>query len=173
MAIIIPPFPVNAPVGGYVERRWFQYVASILTSAAAIAWNGIDFTNSKLADLAQRLHSDLQSLQGGTTNEYFHQTQTKYVEQNTISSTTTNVTLDATYGILLVDASSGNKTITVPTASTFTNRRFIVKKIDSSANTVTLTRSASNTIDGGNTYVLTTQWQFTTIVSDGTNWYRI
>lgn len=62
---------------------------------------------------------------------------------------------------LEVDATSGNITITLPSAANIQGYTVYVTKIDASANTVTI-----NTTSGGNT--LTAQWQSRTFKSNGT-----
>ena len=46
-----------------------------------------------------------------------------------------------------------------------------IKKIDSSANTVTIDAAGANTIDGVATKVISTQYDKLTIQWDGTNWH--
>jgi hypothetical protein len=46
-----------------------------------------------------------------------------------------------------------------------------VKKVDSSANTVTIDGNAAETIDGVLTQVLRRQWASLQLQSNGTNWY--
>jgi hypothetical protein len=84
---------------------------------------------------------------------------------------TQSLTLSAQHGTVLVDATGGAKTITVPKASEQIGRPYTVKKVDASANTVTLSRSGSDNIEGATTYVLSAQHDSVTIQSDaGTNW---
>lgn len=66
--------------------------------------------------------------------------------------------------VLLVDATGGNVVVDLPPA--ITKRRITVKKTDVSANTVTLTPGGSDSIGDGAT-VLTTQYEVTTVQSDG------
>ena len=75
--------------------------------------------------------------------------------------------------IVLVDASGGAKTVTLPQASTVTGRIFTVKKIDSSSNSVTLDGFSTETIDGATTKTLATQYKSFTVVSTGSVWYII
>ena len=86
---------------------------------------------------------------------------------------TASYTVTTSDTVILADATSGAIVITLPTASTISGYRFFIKKIDSSANTVTLTRSGSDTIDGGTTAVISVRYTSITIVSDGSNWYII
>jgi uncharacterized protein YbbK (DUF523 family) len=86
------------------------------------------------------------------------------------SSTSTDVTLDNTYYSVRVDASGASRTITLPAASGCTRRIYVVKKSDSSGNTVTVDGNASETIDGATTKVLSTQYSTVMIQSNGTSW---
>lgn len=90
-----------------------------------------------------------------------------------IGVSSTNVTLGGGSFTRLIDATSGAVTVTLPAALGCTRRIYNIKKIDASANTVTIDANAAETIDGALTQVLTAQWQSITIQSDGTNWYII
>lgn len=69
----------------------------------------------------------------------------------------------ASHQVMLMDASSGNLTVTLPfPISVF---QFTIKKIDSSANTVTVTSSYG--IDAGTSVVLSTQWEDVSVVAGG------
>lgn len=73
---------------------------------------------------------------------------------------------------VLHDATSGSITHNLPTA-VGNYARITVKKIDSSANTVTVDPNGTETIDGGTTAVLRKRWESITLISDGTNWVII
>lgn len=74
-------------------------------------------------------------------------------------------------GIILVDASGGsNITSTLHTAVTRKGKKIIVKKTDSTSNTVIIDADGSETIDGSATQTLTDQYQSIYLISDGTNW---
>lgn len=73
--------------------------------------------------------------------------------------------------ILLVDATAAPVTISLPAADI--GLHFVIKKIDSSANVVTVDGDASETIDGLTTKTLTSQYDVVDIVSDGTEWWII
>ncbi len=60
--------------------------------------------------------------------------------------------------------------VTLPAAAA--NISVLVKKVDASANVVTIT-PASGTIDGAATATLTAQWQSKELISDGTNWFLV
>lgn len=74
-------------------------------------------------------------------------------------------------GVILVNASSGNRTVTLPSPAANARRMFTVKKIDSSGNTVTLSVDGGANIDGSTTYVLSSQWQTVAVQSNGTQYY--
>ena len=70
---------------------------------------------------------------------------------------------------VLVNATGGATTIKVP--GTPTSGKFcIVKKIDASANAVTVDGNGHN-IDGAATQALPAQWNAFTMQADGSNWY--
>jgi hypothetical protein len=82
-----------------------------------------------------------------------------------ISSNYTAVDADT----LLVDASSGAITITLPEVTLAA--RIIVKKTDSSINAVTVATPGSETIDGSASLTLSSQNEAYSLISDGENWY--
>ena len=69
----------------------------------------------------------------------------------------TPYTLVSECGYLRCNAVGGNMTVNLP-AATGNGRLVTIKKIDASANTVTIDGSGTETIDGALTYVLTAQW---------------
>lgn len=84
-----------------------------------------------------------------------------------------DLTLDETHRTVLIDATAAARTVTLPTAASAKHRVYTVKKIDASANTVTIDPAGAETIDGVATQVLTTQWQAFKIQSDGTAWFIV
>jgi hypothetical protein len=89
---------------------------------------------------------------------------------NTISSNTTLTGHMSGYN--LVNANGSNITVTLP-ATISAGRKLVVKKIDSSNNTVTINRGGSSTIDGATSKVLYYQYETLTMISDGTNWFIV
>lgn len=71
---------------------------------------------------------------------------------------------------VLVDAAADDIVITLPPAVDNQARLYNVKKIDSSANTVTIDGNGAEPIDADPTLALTVQWQSVTIQSNGTGW---
>lgn len=88
----------------------------------------------------------------------------------TASPTYTLTRLDS---ILLVDATANAVTVNIPAAADYTDRQWIVKKIDASANAVTLDATGTDTIDGAGTLPLASQWDRAHIASNGTAWFVI
>jgi hypothetical protein len=88
-----------------------------------------------------------------------------------VSTVSVNTTLGVDHHVVLVDASGGARTITLPDAMTCAGRQYIIKKIDSSANAVTITPQTGQTIDGQPSISITTQYDYRRFVSNGANWY--
>jgi len=76
--------------------------------------------------------------------------------------------------VLTMDASGGSRTFNLTAASTLADG-FVVtlKKIDSSSNAVTIDANSSETIDGALTVSLSTQYETTTLICDGSNWHTV
>lgn len=89
----------------------------------------------------------------------------------TTSTQTSSYTVTSSDTVVFADATSGNVTITLPAASGLTGYRFYVKRIDGSANTVTVARSGSDTIDGATSHTLSLQYMAIGLVSNGSAWY--
>lgn len=89
-------------------------------------------------------------------------------EVGPVTAISSNTTVTATSNtVYICDASGGNITFTLPAASN-SNKLFRVKKVDSSTNTVIITRAGSDTIDGATTYTLTVQYQAADVVAGTT-----
>jgi len=84
-------------------------------------------------------------------------------------SITGSTELDSSFRFI---TTTGNITITLPTAVGIAGREFCIKKIDSDATTLTLATTSSQTIDGSAPGTYTTQWTVINIISDGANWIK-
>jgi len=84
---------------------------------------------------------------------------------NTVYSVTNN---NAT---ILVNHPLSPFGVVLPSASTVVGQQYQIKKIDSSANAVTVSTTSSQTIDGNLTYTLATIYKSVTLQSDGSNYY--
>jgi len=93
------------------------------------------------------------------------------------ASTSTNLTLGASHCAVVADATGGTVTITLPSGvTTLIGRRYLIKKIDASANTVLVAAFSGETIDGAASVPLTTQYARTSVVAAGatsTGWWVI
>ncbi len=84
-----------------------------------------------------------------------------------VSTVTGSTTLDINYSVVLCNSSSA-VTITLPSASSCSGRQYTVKNINTGA--VTITPNGSQAIDGNSFFILSSQYNIISIVSDGTNW---
>jgi hypothetical protein len=87
-----------------------------------------------------------------------------------VTTVSTNTTLNNTHFLVLVDASSANVTITLPSALSNAGRMYVIMKIDGSGNFVTISPFGGQTINGAPFIAFNTQWQKYTVMSDGFNW---
>jgi hypothetical protein len=70
----------------------------------------------------------------------------------------------------LVNAAAGSLTLKVPENSS-AGTKFTIKKTDASTNTVTVSQTTADTIDGSATKILYFQYESITVISDGSNWH--
>ena len=89
-----------------------------------------------------------------------------------IQTVTTDYTVVAANHTVLVDASGGAVTVTLPVAATSAGDKFIIKTIDAS-NNVTVDGAGAETIDGAATQSLNVLWQGIQVQSNGTGWFII
>jgi hypothetical protein len=72
---------------------------------------------------------------------------------------------------IICDCTSGNITVNLPAAADVSKIIYEIKKIDSSANTVTIDGDGSETIDDSTTKVISSQYDAITVQSDGSEWW--
>lgn len=90
-----------------------------------------------------------------------------------IATKTGNYSASLSDDVILGDATLGNMTIGLPAVATSSQKVIVVKKIDVTANTVTIQGNAGELIDGINTQVISSQWTAVEMVCDGSAWYII
>jgi hypothetical protein len=90
-----------------------------------------------------------------------------------VATFTTTSSLGVADSVALADATGGAFTITLPAAASAPRRRYVVKKIDASANVVTIQGNGAETIDGLNTQTLALQYDSLEVVCNGTAWFII
>jgi hypothetical protein len=92
---------------------------------------------------------------------------------HSISTKTANYTTVVTDTTILVNTQPQNVTVTLLTAAAVTGKLFTIKKIDSTANTVTISTTSAQTIDGASTFTINTAYSGVNLQSDGSNWWII
>jgi len=96
---------------------------------------------------------------------------TKAIRNSAVETITdTTDTLDDTNYFVRGDCTSNAITLTLPAASGNTGLTYIIKKVDSTGNTLTIDGNASETIDGSTTVVISSQYDSITIICNGTSW---
>lgn len=113
---------------------------------------------------------DLGSTDNKVDNVYCNNLYASNVSASIIDNVTSisgNTTLNATHNTILT---TGTLTISLPTASGISGRKYTIKKTDSNATTVTIDPNGTETIDGFSTIDLYQSNSTIEIQSDGTNW---
>lgn len=159
----------NLPVS---YQQWFQRIRDYTNQigTATIPWTQVSKAGSNLTDIATRNHNDLTNIFGGGTSDYYHLTSSQQASISALTTISSLTTLSASSGYVLCNAGSGAFVVNLPAASA--RKRLHLKKIDASANAITVTPNGADTIEGAATYLLNAQYKSITIYSDGTStWY--
>ena len=80
---------------------------------------------------------------------------------------------DGEDGVIFADATAGIFTLTLPKVTDDVPDRYVIKKIDSSGNAVTVDGDGSETIDGAASISLATQYDSATLITDGASWFVV
>lgn len=87
-----------------------------------------------------------------------------------VATKTANYTVIETDEYILVDATAGAVTITLPAITTLPQSVKTIKKTDSSANAVTVATTGGDTIDGAATLTIANQYDAAKLLPNGTEW---
>lgn len=114
---------------------------------------------------------DWPRLVAGKTRD--HEDRISAVERVSIRTITASASVADSDVVLLVDATAGAVTVTLPAAASSSGRVLYVKKTDASGNAVTLDGNGAETIDGAATKANTTQYLSYTVVCNGSAWWIV
>lgn len=78
MANLLPPPPIYDQPGSFTWLEWYRELRNYISQSGSVPWSVIDFANSNITSIAVRAHNTLQSIQGGSTGQYYHLTQQNY-----------------------------------------------------------------------------------------------
>ena len=90
--------------------------------------------------------------------------------QLAVVSKSTAYTAQLTDEVILCNGSSAGFIITLPTAIGVPGQTYTIKKTDNTNNNITITTTDSQTIDGSTNYILSSQFKYLRVISDGEKW---
>ena len=158
----------------------FTYAGGIAGSASAAlgGTNALSLSaipNASLANSTATLGNATITL-GGSTTSVGNLTVTNVTitgARFAYIAKTANYTVVATDYTVAANASTGALSITLFTAAGNQGKVYVIKKMDSTANVVTVATTSSQTIDGATTRALSLQYDAIMVQSDGANWIVI
>lgn len=105
MALGLPPPPTRAASGDFAWIAWYNQLYALLSTTGAVSWAQVDKAGSSIADLQNKNHNLLTSMQGGATNEYYHLNAADYNKVHTqpwveAATTSGTITLSTTPTLL-------------------------------------------------------------------------
>lgn len=78
MSAAVPPPPTNAPPGSFAWADWYYKLTRYVSTAGSVPWSIVNKTGADITDIPNRSHNHLQTLQGGTANEFYHMTSAEH-----------------------------------------------------------------------------------------------
>jgi len=91
----------------------------------------------------------------------------------TTASGAASTTLTGSDRTVLVTATAAAGSVVLPSASKSKGRIYTVKKVDASANAVTITDVSGANVESGASLALSAQYATANLQSDGTQWWEI
>jgi len=76
----LPPPPINDKPGSFTWLEWYRQLRNYVSTSGSIPWYIINFAGSNITDIATRNHNQMQSLQGGASNQMYHLSNTDYTK---------------------------------------------------------------------------------------------
>jgi hypothetical protein len=160
----------------YISSTSYDFVVTIPNAAAGQVMIALDSTTTAAIKPGRYLY-DVEIVQTSTSKV------TRVVEgqidfaagvstnlfNTQIFTVTASYTLKITDNTVLCNCASNAISITLPAAAAAPNKIFIIKKIDATANVVTIV----GTVDGTVNPTIPTQYQTVKVQSNGVNWYNI
>lgn len=144
---------INAPINDYTEPKFAKYRTPMKASFRAVAAGVI-------RALVAYVDAAVAGGGGGGGGSGL-----------TVAAVSANATAAAN-SVVLVNSAGGNIAITLPNAPT-NGSVVIVKKTSSDGNTISVTPSGGNTIDGSATIQYTAQYTALHVVAYSNNWYIV
>jgi len=158
----VPPIPIaDGGTNGVTANAAFNNLSPVTTRGDLIVRNATVNARLGLGTVGKVLTSD------GTDAVWSLPTPSVLA----IASTAIDLTLTSAHYTVLVDATTGNRIITLPAAASNTGRVYNVKKIDATGFTVTIDPNAAELIDGAANKIIAAQWTNVAFQSNGTSWF--
>jgi hypothetical protein len=158
------------------QSMWERDVAASINALPPTSAFSFDDPNSNVTaqegTIGVNLNPDAIGLwfkQSGNTNIGWQKSQFYTTQTVTTTYAISAIGVDHT---ILCDATSAAFTVSLPATPTPTGRQYQIKKIDSTANAVTLSGNG-NTIDDLASFTLQTQYEAVTVQWDGTEWWVV
>lgn len=150
-------------VTGNEGKRYFIHKVDSTANAVTIVGGGAETFNGEASYVLSNLYDNVTIRCDGTQWLVDN-------ENPKFQVITTSTLLNRGDDIVYADATSGNITVTLPTAVGIAGRAFNISKRDVSANTVLINPDGSETINGDTNVTISNQYDSVTVISDGADW---
>jgi hypothetical protein len=163
------------PRTGLMTRDWYRFFFNLFNLTGA-GNNPITLDEVQIgppADNTSTQHSIQQALDGlsvAPTFVFDDRMGPEYVRTRPVAASDNFWPDDY---LVVCNATSGVVTMTLPAAAASQGRKLVAKKIDASANAVTVDGNGAETVDGAASVSITAQYDSVSVISDGTTWWVV
>lgn len=91
MALVLPPVPIGEPAGSFAWDQWYLSLQQLFAGTGTVPWALVDTSGSNITDIASRAHNNLQTIQGGTSGEFYHLTSAQHTDLTDAGDTTLHI----------------------------------------------------------------------------------
>jgi hypothetical protein len=156
---------VGSSVNASTQQFAYGAITTGLTKTVNVGTGGLSGSTTNIAIGS--------SVSGATSTTALNGITTAAGIRQALTTKTAAYTLTTLDYTVLGNATTASFSLTLPTSVGATGQVYIIKKVDSTANTVTITTTSSQTIDGSSSKVLSYQYDGFQLQSDGANWMII
>lgn len=178
MAGTLPPPPVTEKPGSFAWLEWYRQLRNYVSTSGSVPWYIINFSGSKITDIGERQHAQLQSVLGGNGTEQYHLSAADYTRvagnlNYQVPLTGFSITCANGDNTLVLDPAGTLASGTVTMPATPVDKQEITISSTQVVTALTVSANTGQTIKGAITTIAANgfaKWKYR---STNTTWYRI
>lgn len=180
---VLPPPPINDKPGSFTWLEWYRKLRNYVSTSGSVPWYIINFAGSNITDIALRSHQNLQTIQGGTSGEAYHLTQTQHSDiinnihceniDYQVPVTGFSITASASDNVILLEPAGTLASGTVIMPASPKDKQVVRIATTATITALTVSANTGQTLKGAVTTLAANGFASWIYRSTNTTWYRI